>query len=167
MLSDLRVIGQEYGSCGNNTADDCDTVNNDTVDGAFRVTFPALKQWLQPAAPGVCTPNATTLCLGEARFRITAFYSTSQGQSGAGMAVSLTSDSGYFWFFSADNIELIVKVLDGCAINSEHWVFASGLTNVNVTMIVEDTATGASQTYLNPQGQAYEPLQDTSAFSCP
>ena len=79
----------------------------------------------------------------------------------------LSSDSGYFWFFSADNIELIVKVLDGCAINSEHWVFASGLTNVNVTMIVEDTVTGGSQTYLNPQGQAYQPLQDTSAFSCP
>ena len=30
------------------------------------------------------------------------------------MGVPLTSDSGYFWFFDADNIELVVKVLDAC-----------------------------------------------------
>ena len=62
---------------------------------------------------------------------------------------------------------MIAKVLDGCSINSNFWVFAAGLTNVNVTMVVEDTATGSAKTYMNPQGQAYQPLQDTSAFSCP
>ena len=82
------------------------------------------------------------------------------------MGVSLTGDSGYFWFFDAANIELVVKVLDACTLGN-FWVFAGGLTNVGVTLIVEDTQTGASKTYTNPIGTAFAPLQDTKAFSCP
>ena len=167
MLEDLRIIGQEFGACGSNTNDDCDNVNNWSVDGAFSYTFPALKQWLQPGAPGPCVANATTLCLDNARFRVTAFYATPAGASGTGMGVPLTGDSGYFWFFSADNIELVVKVLTGCGVNNKYWVFTGGLTNVGVTLVVEDTLTGASQTYPNPVGTAYLPLQDTNAFACP
>src|SRR5512135_119207 len=33
MLENLRVIGQEYGACGSNTSDNCDNVNNWSVDG--------------------------------------------------------------------------------------------------------------------------------------
>jgi len=167
MLADLRVVGQEFGACGTNTDDDCDHVNNAAVDGAFSSTFPAVQQWLAPSSLGACVTDATTLCLENNRFRVTSFWTRPDNSSGPGTAVPLSSDSGYFWFFSNTNIELVVKVLNGCAINSQYWVFASGLTNVNVTMIVEDTTTGASQTYLNPQGQAYQPLQDTQAFSCP
>jgi hypothetical protein len=36
-----------------------------------------------------------------------------------------TTDTGAFWFFAAANVELIVKVLDGCALNGAHWVFAT------------------------------------------
>jgi lysyl endopeptidase len=168
-LEDLRVIGQEYGQCGENS-DDCDVTNNSTIDGAFRVTFPSIRQWLEPGNPGPCVANATTLCLNAARFRVTVSYSTAQGSSaasGAGMAVPLTADSGYFWFFDASNIELIVKVLDACSISQHFWVFAGGLTNVGVTIIVEDTVTGASQVYTNPVGTAFQPLQDTAAFTCP
>jgi hypothetical protein len=32
---------------------------------------------------------------------------------------------------------------------------------------VTDTATGVVKTYRNPQGTAFAPLQDTSAFACP
>ena len=37
------------------------------------------------------------------------------------------------------------------------------------TMIltVTDTQTGAIRTYTNPQGTAFEPIQDTHAFPCP
>ena len=84
------------------------------------------------------------------------------------MAVPLTGDSGYFWFFSAANIELVVKVLDACALDSQHfWVFAGGLTNVGVTLLVEDTETGATQTYTQSIGTPFQPLQDTQAFAAP
>jgi hypothetical protein len=167
LLEDLRVVGQEFGSCGTNTSDDCDVVNNSTIDGAFAVTYPSVRQWLQPGSPGPCVANATTLCLNNARFRVTVFYATSDGSSGTGMAVPMTGDSGYFWFFSEENIELVVKVLSACQFNQKFWVFAGGLTNVGVTLLVEDTVTGASQTYTNPVGTPYLPLQETQAFSCP
>jgi hypothetical protein len=131
------------------------------------VTFPSVQQWLAPGSPGPCVANATTLCLNNARFRVTVFYATGDGASGVGMGFPLTGDSGYFWFFNPENIELVVKVLSACSLDGHFWVFAGGLTNVGVTLLVEDTVTGASQVYTNPVGSAFEPLQETKAFSCP
>jgi hypothetical protein len=37
--------------------------------------------------------------------------------------VPLGADTGYFWFFEDTNVELVVKVLDGRAINGHTWVF--------------------------------------------
>jgi len=118
-----------------------------------------------PAASGCGGVDKYTLCLGE-RFKVTAQWVSTSG-SGAGTAVTLTDDTGTFWFFSAGNYELMVKVLAGCSTNSHYWVFAAGLTNVNVTLTVTDTQTGAIKTYVNPQGTAYQPIQDTTAFQCP
>jgi hypothetical protein len=82
------------------------------------------------------------------------------------MAVTETSDTGMFWFFSANNIEIIIKVVTGCSFNSRVWVFAGGLTNVAYTITVTDTVTGVSKTYSNPQGTPSQPVQDTDAFVC-
>lgn len=166
-LGDLHVVGQELGGCGTNISDDCDVVSNSTVDGAFRVTFPAVAQWLSPSTPGPCTVGPTTLCLSGGRFRVAVAWATSSGGNGVGTAVRLTGDSGYFWFFNAANIELVVKVLNACTGFNRFWVFAGGLTNVDVVLRVEDTQTGAVRTYHNPLGTAFAPLQDTSAFACP
>jgi hypothetical protein len=82
--------------------------------------------------------------------------------------VPLTSDTGYFWFFNSDNVEVVIKVLNGCGLNQRFWVFAGGLTDVKTRILVTDTQTGASKAYLNPQGKAFQPIQDTSAFAtCP
>jgi pre-peptidase len=117
---------------------------------------------------GNCAANATTLCLNNGRFRVTATFATNQGQSGNGMAVPETTDTGMFWFFSANNIEAIIKVVNGCALNSRYWVFAGGLTDVQVVLTVVDTSNGTTRTYTNPQSTAFAPIQDTSAFAtCP
>jgi hypothetical protein len=120
--------------------------------------------------PGPCTANATTLCLNNGRFRVQANYSTSAGQSGPGMAVPQTSDTGVFWFFSANNIEVIIKVVNACTFTAgpRYWVFAGGLTNVQVVLTVTDTRTEVVRTYRNPQNTAFAPIQDTAAFAtCP
>ncbi|MDQ6893068.1 MAG: hypothetical protein M3167_10355 [Acidobacteriota bacterium] len=114
-----------------------------------------------------CTPDQSTLCLNGGRFRVAASW-RSTTDSGQAHAVGLTGDTGYFWFFSSGNVEAIVKALDGCAFNSRYWVFASGLTNVEVTLTVTDTQSGITRTYVNPVNTAFQPIQDTAAFAtCP
>jgi PKD repeat protein len=120
------------------------------------------------AAAGGCTPSPTTLCLNNSRFAVTATWRAAGGQTGSGMAVSLTSDTGYFWFFSPTNVEEVVKVLNGCSFNNHYWVFAGGLTNVKVTTTVVDTSTQQRVTYQNRQNTPFQPLQDTGALAvCP
>jgi membrane-associated phospholipid phosphatase len=118
----------------------------------------------------VCVQGPNTLCLDNSRFKVTAVWTVVKGiesGSGPGHAIPETNAFGQFWFFSPDNVELSVKVLDGCGINNHFWVFASGLTDVEVVLVVTDSQTGVTRTYFNPQGQAYTPVQDTAAFSCP
>ncbi|HZI67057.1 MAG TPA: hypothetical protein VFF17_10880 [Thermoanaerobaculia bacterium] len=80
----------------------------------------------------------------------------------------LTNDSGYFSFFDASNVEILVKTLNGCGLNSRYWVFGAGLTDVEVTLRVTDTYSGVVKTYDNSRGTAFQPIQDTSAFAtCP
>ncbi len=122
-----------------------------------------------PRLAPLCTPDAHTLCLASGRFSATAFYQLSpSGPSIEATAVALTDATGYFWFFDAANVELTVKVLDGCGVNGFYWVFASGLTNVGVTLTVKDLRTGEQQIYENPVGTPFVPIQDTAAFhTCP
>ena len=110
-----------------------------------------------------------TLCLNGGRFSVTAHWEKPDGTSGDGNGIGLTGDSGYFWFFDSANIEVVIKVLNGCAINHNYWVFAAGLTNVAVHLTVTDSETGAVYEQDNPQGMAFAPIQDTNAFiaSCP
>jgi hypothetical protein len=116
---------------------------------------------------GPCTPDANSLCLNNGRFKVTAAYSSAQG-SGTGTAIPGTSDTGQFWFFSSQNVEMVVKVLNGCGFNQRYWVFAGGLTNVQVTMTVTDMANATVKTYTNPLNTAFQPIQDTAAFAtCP
>ncbi len=121
-------------------------------------------------APGACAANATTLCLNNNRFRVQATFATPQGQTGNAMAIPETSDTGLFWFFSAGNIEVVIKVVNACSFagGPRYWVFAGGLTNVQVVLTVTDTSTGSVKTYTNAQGTAFAPIQDTNAFAtCP
>ena len=122
----------------------------------------------QVAPPEPCVPSDTVLCLGAGdRFRVTATWATGEGTAGEGRAEPLTVDTGWFWFFRDTNLELIVKVLDGCPVNGRFWVFAGGLTDVAVELVVEDTAAGGRRAYSNPQGTPFRPIQDTGAFPCP
>jgi hypothetical protein len=116
-----------------------------------------------------CSADSFTLCLNNGRFSVTSdFQQTPEGASSPATAVPLTSDTGYFWFFDPANIELVTKVLNGCATNGHYWFFAGGLTNVGVQIKVKDTFTGAEQDYSNTVGNPFAPIQDTAAFStCP
>src|SRR5262249_17497373 len=84
---------------------------------------------LAPIAP--CHASDTVLCLDGNRYQVAVQWNTGTAK-GSGHAVSFTSDSGRFWFFDPDNTEVVVKVVNACGAFGNHWVFLSGLTNVEV-----------------------------------
>lgn len=107
---------------------------------------------------------ATNLFLLNDRFEVEATW-TAAGQTGTGTAVRLTDQTGYFWFFAPENVEVVVKTLDACAPPfNRFWFFASGLTDTEVTLRVTDLTTGQEKTYVNPLGRPFQPIQDTGAF---
>ncbi|HKV08427.1 MAG TPA: alpha/beta fold hydrolase [Thermoanaerobaculia bacterium] len=118
-------------------------------------------------APEACVPSPTTLCLG--RFKAEVSWEDFAGKTGAGTVVPTDSaGSGLFWFFDPASWELMIKVLDGCAVNGRHWIFASATTNVHYVLTVTDTATGRSRRYENPAGVRSPAVTDTETFSdCP
>lgn len=115
-----------------------------------------------------CAPSTNSLCLLNNRFGVTAQWRT-QTQFGMATAVPGSADEGRFWFFSADNLEVTVKVLNACSDPApRYWVFAAATTNVEVAITVTDTQAGQAKTYFNPLGRSFVPVQDTSAFAtCP
>jgi len=113
------------------------------------------------AAP--CTPSPTALCLNASRFEVEVSWRDSRGRTGVGQAASITADTGYFWFFSEANIELVIKVLDARSINDKYWVFFGALSSVEYDLVVRDTTSGASKTYHNTLG-TFASVGDTEAF---
>ncbi|MFY9822796.1 MAG: trypsin-like serine protease [Thermoanaerobaculia bacterium] len=134
--------------------------------GAFQVTASLIGP--APAVvPSPCVPGPTTLCLNGGRFKVEGTFNTGT-QQGPAQAVKLTDETGYFWFFSNTNVEIVIKVLNACTLSQTFWVFAGGLTDVQTTLTVTDSNTGVVKVYSNPQGTAFKPVQDTSAFAtCP
>jgi hypothetical protein len=118
----------------------------------------------EPVEEPPCQKGPETLCLSQGRFRLSAEWVNHQGQTGTGKAVEISDNTGTFWFFQAANVEVVVKVLNGCPNNGHFWVFAGGLTNVEVHLTVEDTKTGDRKIYTNVGGEAFQPIQDVKAF---
>jgi hypothetical protein len=114
---------------------------------------------------GTCGSNPTTLCLNNGRFKVEVTWAVpSQGRNGVGKALPLTNEAGAFCFFDSSNLELMVKVVDGRAVNGHFWVFYGALSNVEYRLTVTDTQQPpAVKTYFNPQGQVAS-LADTAAF---
>jgi hypothetical protein len=112
-----------------------------------------------------CVDTATSVCLGNQRFAVSATWTTPDGRSGTAQVVKLTPDTAYLWFFASANVEAVVKVIDGCALNHHFWFFAGGLTDVNVVLAVTDVQAGTTNTYINPPHTPFKPIQDTSAFA--
>lgn len=129
---------------------------SEQADGRFDIVA-------QRYAPWTCQADATTLCLGGGRFALRVHWQDFVGNAGQGHPGTLTVDTGTFWFFDDANIELVVKVLDGTALNGHYWVFYGALSNVEYTITVTDTATGEAKIYFNPLEQ-FASSGDTRAF---
>ncbi|MEM7481553.1 MAG: fibronectin type III domain-containing protein [Acidobacteriota bacterium] len=105
------------------------------------------------AATGTCVANAETLCLFDDRFAVTVDWLNHRNlDEGTGKAVPGTRESGYFWFFGPENIELVLKVLDNRPSGNNFWIFYGALSDVVYDITVRDTVTGLETTYSNEAG---------------
>jgi hypothetical protein len=159
ILANGQVVAQLYGGCGNDN--DCSPLQF-TVDGAFSQSFAALQPFLQPGSTrGSCRRDNFTLCLLSSRFRVQVGWTNQfDGSSGSGRAIASTDSTGFFYFTDPSNYELVVKILNfGNVIK----VFYGELTDLQFTITVIDTVSGAVKTYKNTPGDCG--AIDNNAFS--
>jgi hypothetical protein len=137
---------------------------NDAL-GVLNGTFVGTWQAVTPAPLHTCTsPGRGDLCLAPA-FLLTVSWRTGDGATGAGTVVPLaTTGSGLFWFFAADDWELMVKTIDACALNQSIWVFSAATTNVFYRLQVVDVRSGVTKIYFNYPGPPAPAVTDTVAF---
>ncbi|HSR51693.1 MAG TPA: hypothetical protein VLV83_12760 [Acidobacteriota bacterium] len=137
----------------------------DVVQDGSRVQFGTKDhERVKPA----CPTTSTDLCLDD-RFRVNVDWRPSPSEPLRPAQGVMRNDDGFFFFFNPDNVELVVKVLDGgCPLTDHFWVFYGATTNVEYTITVVDTETDLRQVYTNPVGTLAEAITDTSAFAtCP
>ena len=118
----------------------------------------------------VCATSVDVICLNSDRFSVEAAWVDYDGNFGTGSSASFqTEDSGFFTFFDALNVELLVKVLDGCAVNGSRWVFGAGATDVGYVVTIADLQEGASYQFANNLSERSAAVADTEALpsSCP
>lgn len=111
-----------------------------------------------------CLADEETLCFLDGRIAVTAAWTDHHnGGNGRAGAVPYTDVTGFFTFFEPQNLELVVKVLDGRTVNGKIWVFYGALTDIGYTIEVRDLAGHAVRTYENSPGTICGKA-DTAAF---
>ncbi|HEX5760625.1 MAG TPA: hypothetical protein VF121_15670 [Thermoanaerobaculia bacterium] len=138
-----------------------------SAGGTFVLLDAELIQVKQPPA---CDATETSLCLRGGRFEVTAEWTDFQGNTGVAHTMPDDFDGlgdwGVFWFFGPENPEMLVKVLDGCAVNDFYWIFLSPASTVRYEVTVRDVVNGLEKTYPKPLHEVPELFADTRAFSC-
>lgn len=120
--------------------------------GSSPFTAEATATTLAAAAPAPCTPGPTNLCLLFERFHVAGLWNNFRvaDSHGDAMAIPASDKSGFFWFFSPTNTELVVKMLDATSLGGGFWYFSGALSDVEYWVVVTDTEHGQRKTYYNP-----------------
>ena len=105
-----------------------------------------------------CRRTERRLCLQDGRFGVEVEWQNQRdGSFGTGTPVPFSEDTGTFWFFDENNIELIVKALDGRTNNDNFWVFSGALSDVKYWVTIEDFETGPNEDLQQSGGQYLRP----------
>ncbi|MCG8462028.1 MAG: hypothetical protein MI919_37570, partial [Holophagales bacterium] len=108
------------------------------------------------------------LSLGGGRFELEVAWRTDDDDGSAKVVPVASDDSGLFWFFDENNWEMLVKVLDGCAINGHYWLLAAITSDVGYELTLRDTDTGVDRSYGHVPGTPAPAIVDVTALAtCP
>lgn len=137
-----------------------------SVDGlvGLRGSVPA-RRTAAAAAETDCTPEGPALTL-RGGYQVSMCYETYDGAVGQARDWGLdSSQSALLYFFDRDNVEVLIKVLDGCGVNGHRWVFVAPVTDLAFNLHVESPS-GERWTHRNRLGQIADAASDVSAFPC-
>ena len=111
-----------YGACVDPVSGESNTANNcsSAVQVTVRDNCPANR---------ACLDNGYTVAV-DYEDPNTGLWTEAKRQS------HLTRDSAVFYFFNPDNAEVLVKVLNGCAINRHWWVYSAPATDLRYRVTV-------------------------------
>ena len=119
---------------------------------------------------GTCEPDTETLCLLDGRFEVRVEHWADGAERAAASVVHAgTNEAGMFRFFGPDNWEVLVKLLDGCALNGHIWLYAASATDRGFRISITDTVTGEVRHHENRAGKAAPAATVPNAFrfACP
>ena len=112
-----------------------------------------------------CEPAGPALTL-RGGYTVSMCYETYEGRTGDARDWGLdSSQSALLYFFDRDNVEVLIKVLDGCGINRHRWIFAAPVTDLAFNLHVE-SPTGERWTHRNRLGQTADTAADVWALPC-
>ena len=129
--------------------------------GAFTLHAPP-----EPGTMTDCAPNQVATTLNGGYDVRMCFETPSGAQMDASNYHLEATASGLLYFFDRDNVEVLVKVLDGCAINGHRWVFVAPVTTLAFSLEITERATGRRFAHRNPKSLTAETRADTAAFPC-
>jgi hypothetical protein len=143
-------------------------IGQNDVLGQFNGTLKGAVTISTPRTNLLCVPSSSGLCLLD-HFAISTLFR--QGAVGTAEATAqtvnfTTAASGLFWFFSDDNWEVTVKMVDGCGTNQENWTFITSDTSLFFRTTVTDMTTGAQKIYFNYPSLTPFSILDTSSMAC-
>ena len=120
-----------------------------------------------PQPPPIdCSSEAHSLLLLDSSVALTQvkWRVPGSGETGCGSSIAHRKDTGHFWFFNSENIELTCKALDGRALTGAYWVFCGSLTDVEWWLTAIDNANPSrSKIYYSSPGKLAS-FADTSAL---
>ena len=95
--------------------------------------------------------------------------SASRGdRSSKRVAMPEAPNTGLFAASPEEEPQVLLHVLDRCAVNGHYWLDLAAVTDLEFTVKVRDTQTGRTRVYANPAGNTPAPVRDLEAFaSCP
>ena len=118
-----------------------------------------------------CEPTRALLSLdGGYSVEMCFEYEDDQGRTLTRDALSYglgSRQSGLLYFFDRDNAEVLIKVLNGCALNGHRWVYVAPVTDLAFKLSVRAGRGNKVWTYENPKGSLAQVRSDLSAFYCP
>jgi plastocyanin len=122
-------------------------------------------------ATAACDETRNALCLNGGRFEATVQWRPSAAETGREskrVMLPEAPNSGLFALSPHDDLQLLVNVVDRCAVNGHYWLSFAAVTDVEFTVKVRDTQTGRTRVYFNPAGSTPAPVRDVEAFAtCP